>query len=190
LISFIGFVGVKLAIIAVAVGIALLTENYIGKFGDAVGWIVGLFVGGLLFAGLQTLNPYLERLEHYTNTYKRYPFTEKFGKGFPEPKPEDFGITGAEFNDYNSRFQFEYIKMIVSYVPLIVVLIFVFNDRIKGSLGILSLGGAVMSVILLNSLFNYLNKKISQKHRYYEKIHQYQQALNIYFKIRDENSKF
>ena len=111
LLSFIGLIGLKLTIVAVAIGTAFLSEKNIGDFGLNIGWIVGLFVGGLLFMGLERLYPYLERLDDKTTIYKCYPYTEKYGRNYPHPKPEDFGITLNEFNDYNSRFQFQYIKL-------------------------------------------------------------------------------
>ena len=188
LVSLIGYVGLKLAIIAVAVGIAILTEKYIGNLGVTVGYIIGLFVGGILLIGLQRLNPYLEKLDDYTKTYKSYFYTEKFGKDYPHPTPEDFGITRAEFKEYNNRFQFEFIKIIFTYGLWIAACIYVLQGELKGSYTILLMGGAGMLAILLNYFFDYWNKKISEKHRYYEKIHKFQQSLNIYFKIRDENS--
>lgn len=188
-IAFIGFIGVKLTIVAVAIGIALLTERYVGDFGLTVGWVVGLFAGGLLFMGLQRLYPYLERLDDYTKTFKKYPFTEKYGKNYPQPKPEEFGITQAEFKEYNKRFQFEFIKLILTYGLWIAACIFVIQEKVKGTFAILLMGGTGMVAILLSYLFDHLNKRISQRHRYYEKIHKYQDALNIYFRIRDENSK-
>lgn len=190
LISFIGYIGLKLAIVAVAIGIALLTEKHIGGWGLTIGWIIGLFVGGILFKGLERLYPYLEKLDDYTKTYKGYPYTEKFGKDYPHPTPDDFGITQAEFKEYNGRFQFEYIKMIFTYGLWIAVCIYVIREKIKGRNAILLMGSAAMIAILLDYFFDSWNKRISQKNRYYEKIHKFQQSLNIYFKIRDENSNF
>jgi hypothetical protein len=189
LISFIGFIGLKLAIIAVAIGIAFLTEKYIGKFGISVGWIIGLFAAGLLLMGLERLSPYLERLDDYTKTFKQYPYTEKYGKDCLQPKPEDFRITQDEFKDYNKRFQFEYIRFIFTYGLWIAACIYLIKEKIKGIDAIFLAGVAGMGAILLNYLFGYLNKRISLRHRYYEKIHKYQEALNIYFRIRDENSR-
>jgi hypothetical protein len=188
LISLIGYIGLKLAVIAVAIGIALLTENYIGGFGLTIGYLMGLVVGGILLFALQRLSPYLEKLDDYTKTYKRYPYTEKYGRNYPHPTPENFGITQAEFKDYNSRFQFEFIKLIFTYGLWIAVCIYVIQEKIKGSNAILFIGGAGMVAILLNYLFDHWNKMISQKHCYYEKIHEFQKAMHIYFKIRDENS--
>jgi hypothetical protein len=188
LIHFIGYIGLKLLIVLVAIGVALLTEKYIGDFGLTIGYIIGLFVGGILFIGLQRLYPYLEKLDDYTKTYKQYPYTEKYGKDYPHPTPEDFGITQAEFKDYNNRFQFEYIKLLLTYGLWIAVCVYVLRTNIKGSNAILLMGGGGMVAIILNYLFDYWNKMISQKHRCYEKIHKFQQALHIYFRIRDENS--
>jgi len=186
--SFIGYTGLKLAIVAIAMGIAFLTERFIGDYAWFVGWIIGLFVGGILFKALGRFYPYLEKLNDYTKAYKSYPYTEKFGKNYPQPIPEDFGITQDEFKDYNSRFQFDYIKILITYGLCIAVCIYVLREKIKGSYGILLLGGAAMAAILFNYFFDYWNKRVSQKHPYYEKIHKFQKALNIYFKIRDENS--
>lgn len=190
LISLIGYVGVKLAIVGVGMGIAFSTEKYIGSFGIPFGGIIGLFAGGLLLVGLQLLSPYLERFDDYAKTYKRYPYTEKFGKNYFQPKPEDFGITQTEFENYNKRFQFEYIKLIFTYGLWITACIYIIQEKIKGNLEILLIGIIGMAAILLSYLFDYLNKRISQKHRYYGKIHKYQEALSIYHKIRDENSNF
>jgi hypothetical protein len=188
LIHFIGFIGVKLAIVAVAIGIALLTKKHLGDFGVTIGSLIGLFVGGILFKGLQRLSPYLEKLDDYTKTYKQYPYTEKYGKNYPQPTPEDFGITQVEFKEYNSRFQFEYIKLLFTYGFFIAVCVFVLRTNMKGTNAILLIGGTAMVALLLNYLFDYWNKIISRRHRYYEKIHKFQQALDIYFRIRDENS--
>lgn len=174
--------------VVVAIGIAFLSEKYIGKLGLTVGWIIGLFVGGLLFMGLERLYPYLEKLDDKAKTFKRYPYTEKYGRNYPYPKPEDFGITQNEFKDYNSRFQFEYIKLIFTYGLWISAGIYSLQAKLSGSNGILLIGGAATTAIFFNYLFDYWNKKISQRHRYYEKINEFQQALKIYFKIRDENS--
>ena len=114
--------------------------------------------------GLQRLYPYLEKLDDYTKTYKQYPYTEKYGKDYPHPTPEDFGITQSEFKDYNSRFQFEYIKLLFTYGLWIAACVYVIRGDIKGSNAILLIGGAGMVAILLNYLFDYWNKIISQKH--------------------------
>ena len=189
LISFIGFIGLKLTIVAVAIGIALLSEEYIDKsVGLSVGYIIGLFVGGLLFIGLKQLYPYIERLDDKAETFKSYPYTEKYGRNYPQPTPEDFGITQDEFKDYNNRFQFEYIKLIFTYGLWIAVCIYLLREKLSGSIGIFIIGGAAATAISLNYLFDYWNKKISQRHRYYKKIHEFQEELKIYFKIRDENS--
>lgn len=190
LISFIGYIGLKLAIVAVAIGIAFFTETYFGNVGLTLAYLIGLFFGGILLIGLQRLYPYLENLDDYTRTYKQFPYTEKYGKDYPHPAPEDFGITKAEFKDYNSRFQFEYIKLVFTYGLWITVCVYVIWQDIKESYAILIIGAAGMVAILLNYLFDHWNKNISQKHRYYEKIHKFQESLNIYFRIRDENSNW
>jgi small-conductance mechanosensitive channel len=188
LISFIGIVGLRITIIVIAIGIALLSEDYNGKSRLLEGWIIGLFVGGILMIVLERLYPYLEKLDVYTKTFKSYPYTEKYGRNYLQPKPEDFGITQAEFKEYNSRFQFEYIKLFFSYGILIVTCIYVLQGKISGIQGILLIGGAATIAIILNYLFQYWNKKISKRHRYYNKIYEFQEAFNIYLKIRDENS--
>ncbi len=188
LVSFIGYVGLKLTIIAIAIGIALLSEDYIGKSGLAIGWIIGLFVGGILLIVLVRLYPYLEKLDVYSKTYKSYPYTEKYGRNYPQPKPEDFGITQTEFKEYNNRFQFEYTKLIFPYGILIAACIYVLQGKISGRQGIFLIGGAVTFAILLNYLFESWNKKISIRHRYYNKINKFQEAFHIYLKIRDENT--
>ncbi|CAN5678418.1 hypothetical protein BH10BAC3_BH10BAC3_02560 [soil metagenome] len=127
-----------------------------------MGYIIGLFVGGILLIGLQRLYPYLEKLDDYIKAYKKYPYTEKFGKDYPQPTTEDFGITQTEFKEYNSRFQFEYIKLIFTYGLWITVSIYVIRGKIKGSNAILLIGGAGMVAILLNYFLDYWNKKISR----------------------------
>jgi len=59
---------------------------------------------------LERLAPHVEKSDDYTKTYKGYPSREKFGEDYPHPTPEDFGITEAEFKDYNSRFEFKFYK--------------------------------------------------------------------------------
>ncbi|MCB0502566.1 MAG: hypothetical protein KDD32_07770 [Bacteroidetes bacterium] len=187
----IGYIGLKLIIITITIGVALLSEKYIGKSrGLSVGYIIGLFVGGLLFMGLQLLYPYVEKLDAKAKTFKRNTYTEKYGRNFPQPTPEDFGITQDEFKDYKNRFQFEYIKLLFTYGLWFAVGVYTLRENLSGSFGIYLIGGTAVISISINHLFDYWNKKISQRHRYYEKINQYQQALKIYFKIRDENSTF
>lgn len=43
------------------------------------------------------------------------------------------------------------------------------REKVKGTNGFLLLGSSIIATIVFNYFFNYLNKKISQKHRYYEK---------------------
>lgn len=188
LIYFIGFIGLKLTVVAVAIGIALLSDKYIGELGLPVGWIIGMFVGGLLMMGLERLSPHLEKLDHKAKNYKSYPYTEKYGRNYPHPKPEDFGITQDEFKEYNGRFQFELIKLIFTYGLWIAACIYSLQTKRNGAQGFFLIGGVAVTTILLNYLFDYWNNRISQRHRYYEKINEFQQALKIYFKIRDENS--
>lgn len=189
LISFIGFIGVKVAIIAVAIGIAFLSEKYIGNFGLFIGYIIGLCVAGLLFMGLEKLSPYLERLDDYTQTFKKKSYTNKYGINYIKPIPEDFAITETEFKEYNSRFQFKFIQLLFTYGILITTAVYVVREKIKGTQGILILGIAGMAALILHYLFEYWNKRISIRHRYYQKIHKYQESLRIYYKVRDENSK-
>ena len=176
--------------VAVGIGFGLLTEKYIGDLGLVIGWIIGIFSAGILILGLQRLSPYLEKLIDYTNAQKSYPYTEKFGKDYPQPTPEEFGITQEEFKDYNSRFQFDFIKLIFTYGLWIATCFYVIQSKVEGHDIILLMGGVGMLAIVLNYLFNYWNKKISQKHRYYEKIHKFQESIKIYFKISHENSDF
>ena len=53
--------------------------------------------------GLQLLYPYVEKLDAKAKTFKRNTYTEKYGRNFPQPTPEDFGITQDEFKDYKNR---------------------------------------------------------------------------------------
>ena len=190
LIGLIGYIGIKCVIVIVAILIAINTEKYIGDWGKPVGFFIGLFVGGVLLKGIERLPSYLERLDKYSKTFKDYPYTEKYGKDYALPKPEDFGITQADFQDYNKRFQFSYIKLIFTYGIWIAACIPVLKNYINGSYAIIILGSAGLLAILLNSLFNYLNKRISQKHNSYKKIHEYQKAVDIYYKVREENTNF
>lgn len=48
------FIGLKLTIIAVAIGIALPVEKYIDDFGLPIGWVIGLLVGGVFIGGART----------------------------------------------------------------------------------------------------------------------------------------
>lgn len=190
IISFIGIIGLRLTIVAVGIAIAHLSEKYIGKSGLTIGWIIGLVVGGILMMVLQKLFPYLERLDDYAKTHKNYPYTEKYGRDFPEPKSEDFGVDQIEFKEYNSRFQFEFIKLIFTYGLWIAGCIYTIQEKLKGSTAILLIGCTGVVTVLLHHLFNYWNKRISQRHRYHEKIRKYQEALGIYIKIRNENKNY
>lgn len=172
---------------AVAIGIALLSEKYLGKLGLTVGSIIGLFVAGLLIMGLKRLNPYLEKLDVKAKAYKRFPYSERYGRNYPQPTPGDFGITQDEFDEYNSRFQFEFIRLIFTYGIWISACIYLLRAKLNGSQAIFLIGGAAATAILLDYVFNYWNKKLSQRHHCYKKIHEFQEALKIYFKIRDEN---
>ena len=188
ILSFIGLFGLKLTVVAITIGIAFLSEKYIGKLGLTLGWIIGLFTGSLLLMGIEKLYPYIEKIDKKAKTFKLYPYTESYGRNYPHPKPEDFLITQNEFKDYNCRFQCEYIKLIFTYGLFISVCIYTLQTKLSGSPRIFLIGGAAAVAISLNYLFNYWNKKISQRHRHYKKINEFQQALNIYYKIRDENS--
>jgi len=66
--------------------------------------------------------------------------------------------------------------------------ILIFMQKIGGSLAILIVGCTIAVAILLNHAFDYWNTKISQRHPHYEKIHKYQEVINIYHKIIEENS--
>lgn len=178
----------RLLTIFVGIGIALLLEKHIGDLGLTVGWLMSLFIFGIIMIGLERMYPYLEKLDDYTKTYKRYPYTEMYGRNYPQPKPDDFGISQEEFKEYNGRFQFEFTKLIFTYGLLIAASAYLLQGNVMGSPAIFLIGAAAVSAILMNYLFDYWNKRISQRHRYYEKIHEYQEALSIYYKIRDENS--
>lgn len=188
LLSYIGILGLRLAIAGVAIGIAFLSEKYIGKIGLTLGWIIGFFAGGLFLIGLEGLHTSLEKLDDKAKTYKRYPYTEKYGRNYPHPKPENFGITQNEFKDYNSRFQFEYIKLLFTYGLCISACIYSLQVKHSGSSGVLLIGGAATMAILLDYLFDCWNKRISERHHCHKKINEFQKALKVYYKIRDENS--
>lgn len=68
--------------------------------------------------------------------------------------------------------------------------VYLIKFNIIGVNGIVFIGGTVIVAILLNHLFEYWNKTISQKHRCYDKINRYQESLNIYFRIKKENSNW
>lgn len=187
LISFIGIVGMRMITIVVGFGIALKLEKYIGKVGLTVGWIVSLVIFGIIMIGLERFFPYLEKLDNHAKPYKRYHFTEKYGANYPKPNPEDFGISQDEFNEYNGRFQFELIKIFLPYGVWIVACIYSLQTKLSGNQGVFLIGGSAAAGILLNYLFEYWNKRISKRHRHYEKISKYEQSVNIYCSILREN---
>ncbi|MEJ5996453.1 hypothetical protein WG904_18640 [Pedobacter sp. Du54] len=189
IVSIIGYLGLKLAIIGVTIGVALLSEKYIGEIGITFGYILGLFTGGILFTGLQKLYPYIEKLDNYVKTHKDYPYTKRFGKNYPHPEPKDFDISETEFKEYNKRFQFEFIRIIFTYGVCITGSIYLITIKVKGVNGILLLGSLITTAVLLDYLFEYLNTKISMRHQHFKKINKFQQSLRIYYKIRNENSK-
>lgn len=189
LISFFGFIGFKLVIVGIAVGFYFLVEKYLGDIGMFIGYLIGLIGGGLVLIGFEYLSPYLERLDTYTKTLKKYPYTEKYGKDYPKPEPKDFGITPDEFKDYNSRFQFDMIKFIFTYGIWLGSLIFAIYGKVSPKIGVLTVATAILIAIVSSSLFDYLNKRISQKHRYYEKINKFQESHRVYIKIKEENAK-
>jgi len=189
-VAFLGMLGVKLIIVGIAVSIALFIEKHNADFGLIVGYIIGLAVGAVLYIGLEKVYPYIEKIDEYSKKYKQFPYTEKYGKNYPEPRAEDFGITQTEFKDYNSRFQFSYIKMIFTYGLWIITCIYSLRSKNKGSDAIVLMGVTGIVAILLNYIFNYWNLRISRKHRYYEKIHKFQESRRIFSKIREENSNF
>ncbi|KAB2918837.1 MAG: hypothetical protein F9K23_01475 [Bacteroidetes bacterium] len=189
LISFIGFYGLKLIIVLLILGIATLAGIYVDDFGIFIGLVIGLLAGVLLFKGFEHLYPYFERLDNYSKKFKEYTYTELYGKDYPQPKPEDYGISLEEFKSYNNRFQFEYIKLLFTYGTWIVSSIYVIRENTERTNGFLIVGGSVLVSIFFNYIFKYMNKRISQKHPYYDKIHDYQKACDVYRKIKDENYK-
>jgi len=190
LFSIIFFLSLKSAIVYAAFWTARVSEKHIGKTaGFAFGWIIGLYVGGLIFwASKKWLYPYFEKIDAKMKTNK--PFTEKYGSNYPQPKPEDFGITREEFQEYNSRFQFEFIKIILTYGLWFAAIICLFQANLSETQAFCLIVGSTAVAILNNYLFEHWNNKISQRHRYFEKINKFQQALRIHSKIRDENLDF
>jgi hypothetical protein len=194
----VSFLGIKTVFAAVSIWIGYITEKHFGKSGGfAFGYVIGILAAGLAYGGLRTwLFPYLEKIDNKSETFKPYPYTEKYGRDYPEPKPENFGITKDEFNEYNDRFQFEFIKFIFTYGLWISAIVFSFYatsmlpSKPFGHYIISLIPVAAIVAILNNYLFKYWNKKISQKHRLFEKINKFEQAYRIYAKIRDENSGF
>jgi fructose-specific phosphotransferase system IIC component len=189
LIPAIGFIGLKLAALAIAVAIGFWTESLFGKLGLTIGWIVGLFVAGLLFMCLEKLNPWLERMEEKLQKDKKYPYTDKYGINYPRPTPEQFGITPSEFKDYNNRFQFEFIKLLLTYGVWLATCVYVLRENLKGIWPLILIPSSIIFGVLMNFLLNHINLKLSQKHPSYPKINKFQKAMGIYHKIRDENSK-
>jgi hypothetical protein len=189
LIYFVSVTGAFYAVYLSAAAISLSIEKYVSDYSLLIGWFIGLIIGGILFMGLKRLHPYLERFGNHIKIYKRFPYTEKYGKDYREPRPEDFGITKSEFQEYNRRFQFAYIKLIFTWGLLFVGCIEEIYLKMKGIVGIVYMGSVITIALLLNFLFDYLNKRISKKHRFYEKINKYQEIQFIYFKIRNENRK-
>lgn len=189
-IASIGYLGFKLTVCLFTVGISYLTQDYIGDFGLMIGYYVGLFVGVILFTGIHQLIPYTQRLDKLTKKYKPYPFKEKYGKDYPQPKSEDFGITKEEFKDYNNRFQFFYIKLLFTYGFFIASSIYLIKLKIYGGKAILLMGGIAVVALIFDHIFEFWNKKISKKHKAYSKIHKYQEAVDIYYKILKENTSW
>ncbi len=143
LIFFIGVVGMRLVTIAIGIGLALLLEKHLGKLGITVGWITSLILFGIVLFGLERIYPFLEKLDDYAKANKRYPFTEKYGSNYTQPKPEDFGISKDEFQEYNSRFQFEYLKMLFTYGLWIAACIYSLQAKLTSHQKIFLIGGAV-----------------------------------------------
>jgi hypothetical protein len=187
ILNFFGTVGMRFISVLIGVTLALKLESDLGEFAFTLGWIFSLIIFAFAFGGLEIIYPHLEKLDDYAKTYKRYPYSEKYGSNFPKPKPEDFGISHVEFEEYNNRFQFEFIKMFFTYGLLIAGCIYLIKFKLPTKHGIILIGAIAIAAILLNYLFKYWNNKISQKHIYYKKIKNYQEAVHIYYKILGEN---
>lgn len=172
----------------IAVVIAFQSEDYLGEFGLVVGWIIGLVAAGTLLLLVKRITPYFEKLDEKVEQSKKRPFTEKYGKDYPLPKPEDFGITRAEFDDYNKRFQFEYIKLLLTYGVWLATCIYVIREDLKRTWLIILIASSIIFGVLMEILLTHINLKLSQKHPSYPKINKFQKAMGIYHKISDENS--
>jgi len=187
LIGWIGVVGLMLSARIYIYGLVSLTDFFYGRsIVLAVDSIFVALVGFAMFLLLKKLYKYINKIKKQFKPVKILPFTEKYGANYPEPKYEDFGITRAEFEEYNKRFQFEYIKLIFTYGLFLAVCIYLMASDFKKSSIILILGFTIALFFLLNYIFNYWNEKISQRHRSYKKIKQFQESCRIYCKIRSE----
>lgn len=187
LLHFIGIVGMRLLTVLLGLLIGIQLEKCIGSFGLTAGWILSFIFFAFVMIGLERIYPYLERLDSYANTFKTSPYTAKYGRNYPKPKPEDFGITNNEFKEYNERFQFEYIKIIFTHGLWIGSSICVMMGKIADKYAIIFMGFGAASAILLNYFFEYCNKQISKRHPCFDKMNQYEEALNIYYRIVREN---
>jgi hypothetical protein len=189
LISFVGLFGIKIISVIIGIAFALLTDNYLGNWGLLLGWIIGLTAGGLWYSIFQYLVPYIERLEQIGLRYKPTPFTDRFGDDYQKPTPDKYEITNEEFADYNNRFQFIIIRLVVVYGVYLVGLCLILTNKVTGANGYIAFGTSIIIAVSLDKLFAFLNKRISKKHPCYSKINEYQQAFEIFAKVRDENSK-
>lgn len=66
LIAGIGFLGLKLTVGLVTMLVVYLAQSYIGRLSHTLGFIIGLFVAGILYLGIERLFPYLEKLDRKT----------------------------------------------------------------------------------------------------------------------------
>ncbi len=178
--------GVKFVWVGTAIAFSSATESYFGKASLLIGYIPGMIAAGIAFAIFSWAYSFIDRWDEKAKALKGKPYTEKYGDDFPQPKISDFSITDQEFREYNSRFQFSYFKGVFTYSPVLYVLYRVYkvNSSIAETLLLFSV--AISIGIVLNYLLDYLDSKISKRHKHYYKILKYFEAVDIYNKIQSE----
>ena len=188
-VPFLGYLGYKILIVLLVLFFSHFFVNLIDNDLIGISYIIALPFGGLFLYGFSKITPVLENWDSKAESYKPKPFTHKYGVNYPIPKPENFGIKKEEFEEYNKRFQFDYIKTVLSYGIFIFSLIYSIKTGLKGVSGQIVIGAGASAGIIVDYLFNAWNSKISQKHKYYFKVNEYQKSNKIYWKIQRENLK-
>lgn len=163
--------------------------NLFGNQWLGISYFIALPFGGLFLYLFSKITPILEIWDSKAKTYRSKPFTDKYGANYPIPKPENFGIKKEEFEEYNKRFQFDYIKTVLSYGIFIFSLIYSLKTGLKGVSGQIVIGTGASAGIIVDYLCTLWNTKISQKHKYYFKISEFQKSNKIYWNIQRENLK-
>jgi len=180
------FLVVRFVWVGTIISFSSATESYFGKASFLIGYIPGMFAAGIAFAFFSWAASFLDRWDERAKALKSNPYSEKYGDDFPEPKISDFGITPQEFREYSSRFQFNDFKGVFTYSPILYALYRVFKDKSPFAETILFFSVAISIGIALNYILDYVDDRISIRHRHHNKISKYQEAVNIYHKILKE----